>query len=206
MGVCNVPSPRSELQHDFLEPARSDLSFISERAHDRGSWMQMPNLATKKVDHAGIASVDTWINNMASCDPPRKSIRMLNVGTCLKAPLRTPPATSKKLDAVTCSTSDPAQGFEIVDDGGGYVSLRPTLADPNAPPGTRDCLLLVNDNVVRTTCVASKHWYRDYLPGGSFQLVNAVTKDCLTKFPYGARLEPCQGIDSQLWKTGNAPN
>lgn len=211
MGTCNVLSQHSidseyaPEGHDFIEPGRRDLSYISERAHDRGGFLQMPWLATNKVDHVGIASVDSWIDRMQSCAPPKKSIQMLDATTCLKAPVRTPPATAKNVDAVACSSTDPAQGFEVVDDGGGYVSLRPTLIDPNAPPGSTDCIMNVNTSLVRTSCVGTKHWYRDYLPGGSYQLVDAVTKECLTKFTYGARLEPCKGTSSQLWKNGNPP-
>ncbi len=195
MDVCQTTANRP-VESPVLEPGSPDTSTMIALASIRGGF-QMPLLATKRVDTAGVELMSRWIEEMSTCGPGIVELRpMSDTQSCATVGDRTDPQELRSVDVQQCVFNEPHQSFNLVDDGGGFFSIKVTHAS------TDDCILYRNGSeIVHSGCGnVTKAWRKVTVPGGGFELRSSQDDDiCLTTD--GALMIPasCKQLPSQLW-------
>jgi len=206
MNVCNrVPvPPATAIPANLITLHAQYANGTGQgRLMTRMNTNTMPWLAKSVRDEPGQAAVGQWIYELAdTCGPSTVSLKSFGISNnCLT----TPTTTSGTITAATCaastSTSSARQKYTLVDDGGGYVSVRSaagTCVKETATVGQ-----------VRVGTCGTRSWRRVAVPGGTFQLramklVSGKLEDtgrCLQASATETNTVTCGVAKTQLWTT-----
>lgn len=170
---------------NVLTPGDAASSFLYERANTRGS-LAMPPLATKLVDTSSMQRLAEWIDELDACGTNDVAIRSATSRwLCLTGDL-----VGHRAILDDCDDSSALQQYKLVDEGNGFVSLRPA-ASPTS------CVQYnVSSNTVELVACGTTHWRQAMAPGGTFELrAQANDNLCLTQDTDGI-LKPMKCIEA----------
>ncbi|HKO52222.1 MAG TPA: hypothetical protein VJV79_31155 [Polyangiaceae bacterium] len=171
---------------------QSKLMLRMESLDPDASPSMMPPLSKTVTDKAGLRLIGRWIADLApSCASPTVALKSLGLfpsaGVCLTVTNQTP----NIVRATACAATNALQSFTIVDDGGGFVSLRlgaATCVQETATAG----------QVLAGACV-SQAWRRVPLAGGGFELRSKDNLRCLQAATGSMRAVACSASPYQAW-------
>jgi hypothetical protein len=201
MKVCNpnvganarkIVVPHSSFIENPITQNQSNMILRMATVDPEASPPMMPPLAKAVPDSVGLSLVGRWIAELSStCAPPTVAVKSLSTLTnvnCLTVGQAAGAAT-----LTNCASTNALQSFTIVDDGGGYVSVRSS---------TGNCVqeTTTAGDVQSGTCV-SKAWRRIPLPGGGFELRSKDNLRCLQAGTGNLRAVACSGQTPQAWST-----
>lgn len=197
MDVCQTTADRP-VPSPVLVPGEPESSRVIIRSGTRAG-RPMPPLASDFVDDAGVALMSRWIDEMTTCGPSIVELRpMSSVGDCITVGDRNAPEEVRSAQVQQCVFNETHQSFNLVDDGGGFYSIKVTHASGS------DCLLYrSNSEIVHMGCGnVTKAWRKVTLPGGAFELRSSQNDNvCLTSDGLNVVPAVCNQSKSHLWHT-----